>query len=170
MTFHAIPTPPHLGGTGLALRTRVALASDRAFVERLHEDAYHDVVVRQFGAWDEARQQRHFAEKWRDWPFQLILDDNEPVGVLVVVIETNQVHLHQLLVAPHRQRQGIGSAALRHVQDQARVIGGPVRLGVLFRNRARRLYERHGFEVYACSRTHYLMHWPAATQGGRYCI
>ena len=42
---------------------------------------------------------------------------------------------------------------------QAKQRGLPVRLRVLHRNRARHLYERHGFEGVGETETHWLMRW-----------
>jgi GNAT superfamily N-acetyltransferase len=62
-------------------------------------------------------------------------------------------------VVPARQGRGLGSSILRDLQEQARAVGVPVRLSVLEANRARALYERHGFVVVGETDTVYRLQW-----------
>lgn len=48
----------------MILERRPATSSDTEFARTTHHAAYRDVVSRQFGAWDEALQDRLFEEKW----------------------------------------------------------------------------------------------------------
>ncbi len=142
---------------GRTVNLRPAGPGDRPFVERLHGAAYHDVVVEQFGGWDEQRQQGFFDEKWRTEQFEIVLADGDPVGAISVSIEPDHVHLNEMLVLPEHQGQGIGTSLLERVEANARERRLPVRLRVLHLNRARHLYERHGFEVTGRTETHLLM-------------
>jgi ribosomal protein S18 acetylase RimI-like enzyme len=57
-------------------------------------------------------------------------------------------YISELHVDPRLRNRGIGGAALRHAEDEARRLGATVMsLNTTTINPARRLYERHGFRV-----------------------
>jgi GNAT superfamily N-acetyltransferase len=86
---------------------------------------------------------RHFADA--DW---LILErGGEAIGRLYIRDEPGQLHVIDISLLPGSRGQGIGGAILRDVLDQAWRDSKPVEIQVEKFNRARRLYERLGFEV-----------------------
>lgn len=62
-----------------------------------------------------------------------------------------------MALLPEFQGRGIGTKLIQAVMGEAAGLGLPLRLQVLKANRARRLYERLGFHVYAETATHLQM-------------
>lgn len=144
----------------LSLRPSTAL--DTPFLRGLHHVAYRDVVLRQFGAWEEEAQDFWFERSLGEADFRVIMRGSLPVGALGTKDEASRINIVELQVLPEWQNQGIGTFALGTELSRARLAGRPVELRVLKENHARRLYERHGFHVTGESETHYLMRrtWP----------
>jgi len=126
----------------LATTRRAATVTDRAFACRTHHLAYRDVVERQFGAWVEEQQDGFFQSSWAAQPHEIILFEGEPCGYVCVDDRPADVHLRELVLAPHYQGQGIGSAVLDAVIEHANARRVPVRLGTHLAKRAANLYRR----------------------------
>jgi ribosomal protein S18 acetylase RimI-like enzyme len=141
------------------LRFRRATPDDRAFLTQLHHRAYREVVERQFGVWDEAAQDRWVAEGLLAADFSVIELAGVAIGAVGIQEKSDGFFLAELQISPEHQGQGWGTAALRAVLERAGVAHKPVSLRVLLHNRARELYERHGFVITGQTETHYLMEW-----------
>ena len=141
------------------ISTRPATDSDTDFARRAHHQGYHDVVVRQFGAWDESVQDRMLNGDWTNADYQILVCDGVPCGYVSVEQRADYVHVREFVVLTEFQGKGIGTAFLRAVMRQARERRVPVRLGVLKENLAVVLYERLGFREYDRSDTHLMMVW-----------
>lgn len=142
------------------INTRPATQEDKEFVWQLRRLCYRDVVIRQFGQWDDAWQAEHFERTWQPEACRIVLRQGAPVGLLSVWQEEDSLFLSQVLVHPDHQNQGIGSALVRDVMARAQAMNLPVRLQVLLENTAAlRLYQRLGFEVYETTETHQRMAW-----------
>jgi ribosomal protein S18 acetylase RimI-like enzyme len=139
--------------------TRPALASDTDFARQVHHEAYREVVERQYGPWDEERQDRYFQESWHAAVFAIVLCDNVPCGYLCVEDRPADLHVREIVILPGYQGQGIGSTLLRDVIERARQRDVPVRLGTHHVNRAANLYRRLGFREIGRTETHLLFEW-----------
>lgn len=137
--------------------TREASASDHEFLKQLHHSAYREVVTRQFGGWVESDQDAWFEKGLSEAAFEVIEQDGAAVGALAVQQAPDHLFLMELQILPKCQNQGIGAIVLRLVLERAAALGLPVHLRVLHQNRARALYERHGFAVTGQTETHTLM-------------
>lgn len=125
--------------------TRRCTEGDRELVRRIHHAAYRDVVTRQFGPWDEARQDRFFADKWSPDSFGLVLEGDVAVGYVAIEDRGDHVFLSEVVLDPIAHGRGLGTRIVLGVIADAAARGLPVRLQVLRLNRARALYERLGF-------------------------
>ena len=139
------------------IRTRPATEADTAFLRRLHHFAYRDVVTRQFGSWDESAQDALFEQSLRDADYEVILEDDTAVGALGTSVQADHLFLAEMQVHPERQNRGIGAAILKAQIRRATELKKPLGLQVLRENRARALYERHGFVIIGETATHYVM-------------
>jgi GNAT superfamily N-acetyltransferase len=128
-------------------RLRPAAPADREFLCALARDAYLDVVVRQFGAWDDAAQGARFAAKVERGFFRICMVEDRAVAAVWSEERVDHVFLHELLVLPEFQNRGIGSQLLAAEVANARAVGKPLRLHSLRLNRAQEFYARHGFTV-----------------------
>lgn len=141
-------------------RLRPSTSDDHAFLRELHHRAYREVVMRQFGRWDEHAQDAWFELSLRDADVFVVELDGAAVGALAHKREPDCLHLIELQIAPEHQGQGLGSALLCELLGEARRESVAIRLRVLHENhRARHLYERHRFVVTGTTPTHYLMEW-----------
>lgn len=112
----------------------------------------------QFGQWVESDQDAWFAQKLLgDAILRIIEVGGIRLGAIGVSDAPDHVFLQELQILPEFQNQGIGTAILRAELERATALGLPIRLRVLQQNRARSLYERHGFTVTGETETHYLM-------------
>ncbi len=136
---------------------RPATVDDGEFACTLHRAAYQAVVIKQFGQWDEVRQQQFFEDKWRPEAYEIVEIQGRPIGVLCVTKTQYEVRIVEIQLLPEYQGRGIGTELLQRELQLADEQGLPVRLQVLLKNQARALYQRLGFRVYDKTDTHVLM-------------
>jgi ribosomal protein S18 acetylase RimI-like enzyme len=150
----------------LSVVRRAATDADRAFARHTHHLAFRELVERQYGAWVEAQQDGFFESSWAAMPHEILLSGGEPCGYLCVEDCSDHVHLHELVIKPDYQGQGIGTAVLDLVVEHARARRVPVRLRTHLANRAASLYRRVGFSEVGTANTHLLFEWslPEETQ------
>ena len=126
---------------------RPATESDKPFVWEANRQAYRDVVVRQWGQWDDEIQESNFNEKWESADFEVIERTGERVGAIWTTDEGEYLRLREVFLLPEYQGQRIGTQLVEQELARARRQNKPLRLRVLRESRARVLYERFGFAV-----------------------
>ncbi|HMO19294.1 MAG TPA: GNAT family N-acetyltransferase [Oligoflexia bacterium] len=132
---------------------------DLEFGRTVHHSAYRDVVIRQFGSWDEPLQDVFFKEGWNRAPHKIVLLDDVPIGVLSIAIFLDHLFLSELQILPKYQGKGFGTAIARELMDYSKSLALPLRLQVLLENQAQHLYRRLGFEVVGTTDLHVKMEW-----------
>jgi ribosomal protein S18 acetylase RimI-like enzyme len=138
---------------------RPATTTDEGFARGLHESGYKDVVVRQFGKWNQEQQEHFFADKWLPEKYEILLHNQTACGYLWVEEESDSVAIMEIVILPEYQNKGIGSRMLRQEMMRARARNVPVKLRVLRKSRAVSLYIRFGFREYSRTESHILMKW-----------
>jgi ribosomal protein S18 acetylase RimI-like enzyme len=138
---------------------RIATAADTEFVRELHRRAYHDVVVRQFGSWDDKIQEIFFNRVWIPEKFNILECNGAPCGVTSIYNKEHYIYVEELVILPEFQGQGIGSKVLEEVIHESNQTGTPVRLDVLKENQAQHLYRRVGFKDIDETNTHFVMEY-----------
>jgi GNAT superfamily N-acetyltransferase len=78
--------------------------------------------------------------------WEAIVDGEAVVGRLITDTTPDAIDLVDIVVAPSRQRTGVGSQVLATVLDRADSAALPVRLRVDHASPAEQWYRRHGFE------------------------
>jgi ribosomal protein S18 acetylase RimI-like enzyme len=141
----------------MRVRLRPATAHDKELLASLQERCYREVVVAQFGGWDEKLQRGFFEKKWDPARFEIATVQGADVGAVSVQRHPDHVFLAEVLIDPAFQNQGLGTELVKQVLEDATKDGLPVRLQVLRKNRAHRLYERLGFVQTGQTDTHILM-------------
>ena len=131
----------------MELTRRLAAEPDKPFLWEAVRQAYEDVVVRQFGQWDEDLQESDFNEKWEHADFEVVEVAGERVGAIWTTDEGEYLRLREVFLLPDYQGKGIGTQLIEQELARARRQHKPLRLRVLRENRARALYERLGFTV-----------------------
>src|SRR4051794_4542203 len=97
----------------MPFKLRPATENDFAFARAVHHSSYREWVVDQFGAWDEALQDRFFQESWDKWRYDIIEMDGHPVGYSAVEHADDATHLREFALHGEFQGRGIGAAFLR---------------------------------------------------------
>ncbi|PCM45993.1 GNAT family N-acetyltransferase [Marinobacter sp. ANT_B65] len=132
---------------------------DMEWLYELNKASFLEVVVRQFGNWDEAFQREMFFAKWAQ-PRQARIIETETgrIGVLISEQLDDCDWLHEIQIDPGYQGRGLGTILLQNLLTNARSRCVPLCLQVLHANqKAKRLYERMGFREIEKLENHYLM-------------
>jgi len=131
----------------MKIALRAATEADYAWLYHLHELTMRDVIERTW-IWDDVWQRQDFARRVRDYLAFVIEHEDRDIGGLVVETRPDSTHIHEVQILPVFQGRGVGSAVIQQVIAEAARRGVPVTLSVALANsRARRLYERLGFQV-----------------------
>ena len=136
---------------------RPALATDTHAARAIHHRAVRDVVMRQFGAWDEAVQDGFFDNAWHPERFEIVECSGKPCGYFRREYHQTYIEIHEINIDPAYQGQGIGTRILMDALADADQLGLPVVLQTLHLNRAADLYQRLGFGEVGRTATHIQM-------------
>jgi ribosomal protein S18 acetylase RimI-like enzyme len=122
---------------------------DREFLFELFARTMRGVVEQTWG-WNDGWQRAEFARRFRSYTVSVVESDARPIGGLFLEHGPDAIFIHEIQLLPECQGRGIGTAVVQTVIEQATARGVPVELSVVPANqRAQRLYERLGFEVFA---------------------
>lgn len=136
---------------------RPAKKEDIDFARDLYHRAYSDVNVRQFGSWDESRQNDLFDKTWKAEIYEIILSGESFCGYCSIEQRDDYIFVHDLVVSPEFQGRGIGSKILNELIEKSKRINLSIKLYVLKENEARYLYRKLGFEDMGTTNTHIKM-------------
>ena len=145
--------PKRIAATGaleavtIGVSLRPAVPEDRVFLFELHRASMGPQIEERYGPWDDAVQREFFDRWFRPEHTAIIQVGGDDVGVLAFEERDDDVYVTRIEIRPDRQGQGIGTAVLRRLLEQAHEAGKAVSLHVLERNPARELYRRLGFTV-----------------------
>lgn len=141
------------------IELRLANENDSDFARRAHHAAYHDFVVRRFGAWNDSIQDGIFDKSWAERTHYIIQISGQSVGYTCVETRPASIHIREFVIHPDHQGCGLGNAVLLIIQADATAKCLPILLGVFDDNRAVNLYRRCGFKEYDRTPSHILMKW-----------
>lgn len=146
-----------------SINRRPATAEDTELALKIHHAAYHDVIVRQFGNFDEKEQDQYFAKSWNPETFEIIESEKDSAGYCSIERAPDYIFAHELVIKPEFQGKGIGSQLLKEIIAEANTRNVPIKLQVLKENKAQDLYKKFGFTQTGETDTHVLMEFgPAA--------
>jgi ribosomal protein S18 acetylase RimI-like enzyme len=122
---------------------RAASQDDFAYCERIYfEESAR--LIEAVGLELSAHRMK-FVQQWSAPEVQMIMVKGRDVGWFRAKLDGPALYLGQLFIERSFQRQGFGTAVLRHLLDQASREGRPMRLSVVKINPALALYQRLGF-------------------------
>lgn len=124
-----------------------AAREDVHFFVALNELSYKALVESQFGHWDARVQAETFLGKWRESNFLKVYVDQHLAGGLWVREHEDCHELREIQILPEFRNRGIGTYLLKREIERAGVANKPLRLAVLLKNPAVRLYRRMGFTI-----------------------
>ena len=107
-------------------------------------------------------QDNYYREHYTKAEYKVILFDRELAGRLYVLREEKSIRILDITVIPTLRSRGIGTALLREILDEARVLGKTVQIYVETYNRSLRLFERLGFKRKAEEGINFLLEWRRA--------
>ena len=150
----------------MSVTLRPSVASDDQFLFELYASTRRGEVAA--WGWDIAQQdaflrmqvtaqQRAYSAHGGDASKDIILQDGEPIGRLLVVRTTEEIHLVDIALLPASRSHGVGTALIGNLLDEGDNEDRLVRLEVLKNNRAALLYERLGFVKTGESGLHFQM-------------
>ncbi len=142
-------------------------AADRDFLRGLFEQVrapelagLDPAILRSLLDMQFAAQQQSYRQAYPGARFEIVEADGDAVGRQVVARGAGAVHLVDIALLAHVRGQGIGSALLRKLQQEAADAGVPVVLHVALNNHpAEALYRRLGFKETGVSGMHRAMEW-----------
>lgn len=121
---------------------RPAVADDVEWIAELRAVVLRPDLER-LGRFDHIHVRQRFRDAFDPADTRIILVDGEDSGSVALRREDDAHWLEHFYVAPAQQGRGVGGRVLAMVLDESRCY----RLNVLQGSPARRLYERHGFQV-----------------------
>lgn len=101
--------------------------------------------LERLGRYDEVRVRQRFLSGFQPEHTHVLASPNGLAGSLALRPASDGVWVEHFYLDEAVQGRGLGTSALKVVTDAADATGTPLRLNVLQRSDARRLYERHGF-------------------------
>lgn len=94
-------------------------------------------------------QKTEYESHYPEAQYDVILLEERTAGRFWVSRDEEEIRLLDIVVLPWAQRQGVGTALVRSLLEEARASGKQLRHMVFIENEgARRLYERLGFVVF----------------------
>ena len=138
----------------MAHRLRPAGADDRGFLLQVYASTREEEL--RLVAWDDEQkaafirqqfeaQDVYYREHYAAASFDVIEDDDGPIGRLYVSRWDDEIRIVDIALLPEHRGRGSGTALVRDVLDEAARSGKRVSIHVERNNPALRLYERLGF-------------------------
>ena len=139
-----------------------ATPEDRDWLDKLRRLAYHDLFIKTWGAWSDARHQRHFDITWTRENISIIEAGGQRAGMIQLIESPDRIELSEIQILPAIQGQGLGTAVILQVIQHAAQQKKELCLCVGLQNTgAFNLYSRLGFTAYDRSDTHFYMKYNA---------
>lgn len=111
-------------------------------------------------------QQAHYRQHYTTAEFLIVEQAGEPIGRLYVDRWAREHRVVDIALLPRHRRQGLGTALMRDLLDEAAAAGKPLSIHVEQFNPAQRLYERLGFVRVGETGAYDLMRWSAPSAVG----
>ena len=104
--------------------------------------------ITEIWGWDREWQENDFKKHFHPENITLIKEGSRVIGYSQIEDQGDQLYIRMLLLAPNRQREGIGSQLLHGVIEKAKAQSKAIALQVFKINKqAIGFYEHHGFQV-----------------------
>lgn len=151
------------------LSLRPAVAEDDAYLMNLYlehrrtefsilpltEEQLRELIFSQYRL-----QIAGYSSQYPGTGYEVILADGEPAGRIWVAREGSSIHIVDILIDARRRNQGIGTALIQRLQEEARQRGVPVSAWVNLANPGSlRFHQRHGFQVVREEQLDALLEW-----------
>lgn len=136
-------------------KLRPATEDDYMLSFEIRRNALGEYVKQTWG-WDEEWQLKYHKEDFNKDILSIIEVNGEPAGSLEYYYDAHSMIISGIYITDKFQNRGIGTEILLNLHKEASNKGMPIRLQVLKVNtKAKKLYEKHGYEVYNTTETHF---------------
>jgi ribosomal protein S18 acetylase RimI-like enzyme len=139
---------------GYSLRS--ANISDVEFLFQLRIKTMKPFFKDTFG-WNDTKEREKAVDELNNT--QIVIFDKKEIGVIKVLLKSNELHLHQIQILPEFQRKGFGAELIRQIIINSDDLQIPITLFVVKNTPAKRLYDRFGFVITDEYEHHYKMRW-----------
>jgi len=150
-----------LGGVALEESFLYALYAS-ARTEELAAWGWEQPMVDAFLRMQWNAQRQSYSLQFPDAEELLIRIGGRNAGRCLLHKAPSSLRIVDISLLPEYRNQGVGSRAIRRLMEQAGRSGLPVELSVSADNRAKRLYERLGFEAVGASGPYVMMRWSSS--------
>lgn len=125
---------------------------DYSFRQARNEDAvwlepFYESIMRPYVELNQIWDASKFKEYYDPKKISIIQVNGKDIGLLKIDYFENHIYLADIQLNSRYQGKGIGSRILNTLIKDSEYTQRPIRLKVLKGNRARELYERHGFKL-----------------------
>ncbi|NJN46238.1 MAG: GNAT family N-acetyltransferase [Candidatus Competibacteraceae bacterium] len=150
------------------LRFRPIQDHDLPFLEALYASTRQEEMaatdwseqqITEFLALQFRAQHQHYQQHYPKAHFDLILNDDEPIGRLYLDEWDDEYRLIDIALIPTYRNHGLGTRLLRDVLDRAEAASKVVRIHVEHFNPALRWYQRLGFYELEDKGVYRFMEW-----------
>ena len=149
------------------VKLRPITPEDEDFLYRVYVGTREDIA--QLG-WDQTQQekflklqfmaqQKQYRAQFCDADFQIIIEDEKPVGRLYINQTEEEIRIVDIALLPRFRGKGTGSSLIKQVLAEGKQKRLPVRIHVQQSNPAFQLYERLGFQKIDENGIYFLMEW-----------
>ena len=138
-------------------KLREAIEADKEYLYELYKRCYLDVVIEQFGKWDDEWQHGNFDITYASSKYQIIVREGRDIGAFSIRFKSGHIFLDEMLIDPLFQNRGLGTILMKDIFDIAKYVRLPVKLQLLRKSRAKRLYTRLGMKETGNNATHIFM-------------
>ncbi|CAH1218547.1 hypothetical protein PAECIP111893_04442 [Paenibacillus plantiphilus] len=104
-------------------------------------------------------QRRSYRFQYSELRQEIVMFEQRRAGQLTTAVTEHAVVLVDVTLLPDCRNQGIGTEIITGLQQHAAALGLNLRLHVLQHNRAKRLYDRMGFQVTGEQPPYLSMEW-----------
>lgn len=158
------------------IRTRPVHEDDAPFLRTLFNSVEEERLgFGSFGNHEKSRllntEYRAFQAHYQDVDLEkddvILTCDDTPVGRMIVLQNSEEIRLAELMLIPELRGKGLGTALIQGLQAESQMSNRPLRVLVFKLNAAIRLYKRLGFYKIEENPTHELLEWTVRLQGSR---
>jgi len=138
-----------------AYTLRKALSEDYDLIYSIKKNSLGEYITQTWG-WDEELQRKMHENEMKTENIFLIQFNDEIIGTVGINNNNNEIIISRMYIVDKFQSKGFGSRIIEEIIEENPA--KKIKLGVLKVNtRAKKLYERLGFEVYDDENEHYRM-------------
>ena len=134
---------------------RKAEEKDFDITHTIKLDAMKDYITQTWG-WDEELQKKFHKEEFHRDNIYMVEVEGRPVGTVGINVINTEIVINRIYFLKEFQSKGIGTSILKNIIEEYK--DKVIRLSVLKVNtKAKKLYDRLGFEVYNEANEHWKM-------------